>query len=157
LFAIFLPRLAERADTPTHGHRPIPLGAGAVPRGAGRGARVLLVEDDAAVRSATRRVLELAGFVVVEASNGQDALERLQRAVPNVDVVLTDVAMPVMNGRELVQAMHDRGIRVPVIIVSGYADPDVGGLVGAPRVLQKPLDAATLTMALDDALKAHVS
>jgi two-component system cell cycle sensor histidine kinase/response regulator CckA len=148
--------MVERADTPTHGHVPLHLGAGAVPRVSGRDAVVLLVEDDDAVRSATRRVLELAGFVVLEACNGLDALEKIEGATPPVDLVLSDVAMPEMNGRELARAIHERGDGIPVILASGYSDPDVGDEVAArTRVLQKPLDAATLTAALEEALRSR--
>ena len=156
LFAIFLPRMIERADTPPHGHVPIHLGTGSVTRAAGRGALVLLVEDDDAVRAATRRVLELAGFTVLEACNGLDALEKIDAATTPIDLVLSDVAMPEMNGRQLAKAIHERGDSIPVILASGYADPDVGDDPSdRARVLQKPLDAATLTAALDEALRGR--
>ena len=156
LFAIFLPRIVERADTPPHGHVPVHLGAGAVPHASRRDAVVLLVEDDDAVRAATRRVLELAGYTVLEACNGLEALEKLDDATTPVDLVLSDVAMPEMNGRELARAIHERGDDIPVILASGYADPEYGDDVGArARVLQKPLDAATLTAALEEALRAR--
>jgi CheY-like chemotaxis protein len=155
LFAVFLPRLVERADTPPHGHVPIPLGVGAAPRMSERGVLVLLVEDDSAVRAATKRVLELAGFAVLEASNGLDALEKIDNTA-RVDLVLADVAMPEMNGHELARILHERGDGIPVILASGYADPDIGdGVATRARVLQKPLDAATLTAALEDALRAR--
>jgi PAS domain S-box-containing protein len=157
LFAIFLPRMVERADTPTHGHMPVALGSAPVPRAAGHGARVLLVEDDDSVRAATRRVLELAGFAVVEATSGRDALARFDADPSLIDVVLSDVAMPEMNGRELQRALLDRGSDVPVILASGYADPDVGEVVPGTVVLQKPLDAATLTAALTSALAGRPS
>jgi PAS domain S-box-containing protein len=156
LFAIFLPRMVERADTPPHGHVPVHLGAGAVRRVAARDAVVLLVEDDDAVRAATRRVLELAGFAVLEACNGLEALEKIDGGSPPVDLVLSDVAMPEMNGRDLARAILERGDGIPVILVSGYADPDIGDDVDArARVLQKPVDAATLTTALEEALRTR--
>ena len=155
LFAIFLPRVIERADTPTHGHRSVALGSAPVPKQVGRGARVLLVEDDDAVRSATRRVLESAGFVIVEARNGRDALARFFAPGASIDIVLSDVAMPEMNGRELARVLRDRGSAVPIILASGYADPTLTQVVPGDRVLQKPLDAATLTAALDEALKSR--
>jgi PAS domain S-box-containing protein len=154
LFAVFLPRMIERADTPARGHTSVPLGAGVIPRGAGEGRRVLLVEDDAAVRSVTKRVLERAGFVVVEAVNGLDALVKLDAPGSSIDVVLSDMAMPEMNGRELERALHERGSLVPVILASGYPDPNAGMANHGSPVLQKPLDAATLTSALGAALKA---
>jgi PAS domain S-box-containing protein len=153
LLAIFLPRMVERADTPPHGHSTVPLGAGAVARVAGPGAVVLLVEDDDAVRAATRRILTLAGYTVVDAVNGRDALEKFDAADPPVDLVLSDVAMPEMNGRELARTLRERGARVPVILASGYADPDAGDDGGGVRVLQKPLDARALTAALEEALR----
>jgi len=156
LFAVFLPRMVERADTPPHGHVPIPLGAGAAPRVTERGVLVLLVEDDDAVRAATRRVLELAGFAVLEAGNGLEALEKIDSAKVPIDLVLADVAMPGMNGHELARTLHERGDGMPVILASGYADPDIGdGVATRGRVLQKPLDAATLTAALEEALRAR--
>ena len=157
LFAIFLPRVVERADTPPHGHMPVSLGSAPVPRAAGHGARVLLVEDDESVRAATRRVLELAGFAVVEAASGRDALATMDADPRAIDVVLSDVAMPEMSGRDLQRALLERGSRVPVILASGYADPDVGEVVPGTLMLQKPLDAATLTAALASALGGRVT
>jgi two-component system NtrC family sensor kinase len=61
--------------------------------------------------------------------------------------------MPEMNGRELARTLRERGARVPVILASGYADPDAGDDGGGVRVLQKPLDARALTAALEEALR----
>ena len=101
-------------------------------------------------------MLELARFTVFEARTGLEALEKIDGASPPVDLVLSDVAMLEMNGRELATAILERGDDIPVILASGYADPYIGDDVAAlARVLQKPLDAATLTAAVEEALRTR--
>ena len=144
LFAIFLPRVGEDAGPRTE--QP----AAPVPPPAARAARVLLVEDNAAVRAATRRVLESEGYSVVEAVHGRAALEQLDSGAL-VDLILSDVSMPEMGGRQLAQALRERGETVPILLISGFADADE--TEGSPRVLQKPLTASVLTAAIAQALR----
>ena len=141
LFAVFLPRVAGPAapvEAPT-----------ATPVALARGARVLLVEDDAAVRAGIRHLLESIGCVVVEATDGRAALQQLDLGA-QVNLVLSDLSMPEMDGHQLVRALRDRGSQLPVLLTSGFADTDASP--GGPRVLQKPLQASALASAIADAL-----
>ncbi len=86
----------------------------------GGGETVLLVEDDAAVRRVARRILENAGYQVLDAENGQEALERV-RGGAAFDLLLTDVVMPGMGGVELAEEVVRRHPHMPVLFVSGYS------------------------------------
>jgi two-component system, cell cycle sensor histidine kinase and response regulator CckA len=114
--------------------------------------RVLLVEDDAAVRAGLRRMLDAAGYDVLEAVNGAAAIDALQCTAPNVDVVLSDVAMPALDGRALARELRARWPALPLILMSGFADraalDEASGLV----VLQKPLAADALVAAIETAV-----
>jgi PAS domain S-box-containing protein len=95
-------------------------GRAAEPRAAGS-ARILLVEDEPAIRRLTRRALERAGYEVVEAPHGAAALGVL-RAGAAVDLLLTDVAMPELSGVELAREAAALRPALPVILMSGYAE-----------------------------------
>jgi len=105
---------------------------------------ILLVEDDAAVRSLTRRLLESFGYQVHEASTGREAFERYKNDLATIDLLLTDLVMPGgLNGRELAERLRLLRPGMKVILLSGYsgealgADTDVVDRIGA-RFLQKP-------------------
>lgn len=110
------------------------------------GATILVVDDDASIRSMLTEVLVAAGFPVLEAADGREALELAQRSP--VDLVLTDVVMPIVNGVEL--AVRLRAVRpeLPVIFMSGYTGDTVGlGEVTAKdplALLDKPFTATAL-------------
>jgi PAS domain S-box-containing protein len=91
---------------------------------AGHG-RVLLVEDEAMVRALTERILVRAGYRVATARNGREALARLEAQGPGeapIDVLVTDVVMPEMGGRELAQRLRRARPDLPVVFMSGYVD-----------------------------------
>jgi two-component system, cell cycle sensor histidine kinase and response regulator CckA len=81
---------------------------------------LLLVEDETAVRSSTRRLLERHGYAVLEARHGADALRTVDEAGHEVDLVVTDVVMPEMGGRELVDRLRARRPGLKVLYMSGY-------------------------------------
>ncbi|MGM0577797.1 MAG: ATP-binding protein [Myxococcota bacterium] len=145
-FSIYLPceaRPAEEAPA-----------APPTPRAHGRGQTVLVVEDEAQVRSVLARMLEAHGYRVVEARDGRDALDCVDTRP--VDLVLTDLVMPVMDGRSLVDAIRRKGARVPVITMSGYPlhdtpEPEPEEPISAR--LEKPLEMDTLIAAVDEALR----
>ena len=85
------------------------------------GATILVVEDDAAVRCAVRRVLERRGYDVLESWNGDHALAALARARGSVDLVISDIVMPEMSGLELRDRMKEIQPAVPVLLMSGYS------------------------------------
>jgi two-component system cell cycle sensor histidine kinase/response regulator CckA len=121
----------------------IPLAAapGTTPAGESRG-RVLVVEDEDHVRQLLVRMLTEAGFDVVQARHGGEALERLAEARGTVDVVLSDVVMPVMPGRKLALQLKQRYPGIPAIWMSGYPSESLTAEQflpdGAP-FLQKPV------------------
>jgi two-component system cell cycle response regulator CpdR len=83
-------------------------------------ARILLTEDDEAVRGFVRRALELDGHAVDTAENGAEGLERLE--AETFDLLLTDIKMPLMDGIALALAAAARFPRLPVMLMTGYAD-----------------------------------
>ena len=104
-------------------------------------ASVLVVEDEPVVRSLTRRTLEEAGMSVTEAGDGREAWDRLAKVTVPPDVVLTDVVMPGMNGRQLGEAIHERWPDVAVLYTSAYAEPEMRAremLPGNAPFIQKP-------------------
>jgi PAS domain S-box-containing protein len=86
---------------------------------------VLVVEDEAAVRSMVRRALEAVGLTVLEAENGRQALEAVATRGERPKLVLTDVIMPGLNGRELSEALALTVPGLPVLFMSGYTGDDV--------------------------------
>ena len=86
---------------------------------------MLVVEDEAAVRQLVRRSLEAVGLTVVEAENGQQALEVVSRRREPPKLVLTGVIMPGLNGRELSERLATTQPGLPVLFMSGYTDDDV--------------------------------
>lgn len=107
---------------------------------------VLVVDDETAVRRFAVRVLEREGYVVVEARDGIDALELLKQESIVVDVVVSDIVMPRLNGVELMQALVVSHPELPVILMSGYATGALAELgIAAPcAILRKPFPADRL-------------
>jgi CheY-like chemotaxis protein len=116
---------------------------------------VLLVEDDDAVRAGVRAALVDAGHHVVEAADGHDALRRLEIAPSAIDLLVTDLVMPTMSGREL--ARRARGLRpeLPVLFISGYAPPADAQFGPGDTFLAKPFEAAALLRAVRETLDAE--
>ena len=83
-------------------------------------ARILLVDDNKLGLIARKSVLEDLGYRITTATEGQEAFERFSRE--KFDLVITDYKMPKMNGIELIERIRDRGVEIPIILISGYAD-----------------------------------
>jgi EAL domain-containing protein (putative c-di-GMP-specific phosphodiesterase class I) len=120
------------------------------------GGRVLLVDDEIQLLRAYRRVLESAGFEVDVASNGQEALERL--SAQRFDVIASDISMPMMSGTDLLRAVRERDVDVPVVLMT--ANPDVKTAVaavehGALRYLLKPFEPRVLQDTITQAVRMH--
>jgi two-component system response regulator MprA len=101
--------------------------------------RVLVVDDEPAVRSALKRALELDGYTVLLANDGQQAIDRLRE--DRVDAVVLDVAMPVLDGIQTTRRLRDIGDRTPILMLTARdaIDDRVEGLdVGADDYLTKP-------------------
>jgi two-component system, cell cycle sensor histidine kinase and response regulator CckA len=92
------------------------------PRAAGHVARILLVEDESAVRQLARRILQRAGYEVLEAANARAGLQLAAAHAGSVDLLLTDMVMPELSGRELAEELATRFPRLPVLFMSGYTE-----------------------------------
>jgi CheY-like chemotaxis protein len=114
---------------------------------------VLLVEDEGAVRESLRRILERAGYDVIEARHGADALLLWREHRDEIALVLTDLVMPEMRGGELAAAVRAMAPDVRIIFMSGYASESARSTVSAGDVLlTKPFEADILLRAVRDAL-----
>ena len=115
---------------------------------------VLLVEDDDGVRAFAHAVLSRAGYRVQSARNGVDALGQIQGREHDlmIDVVVTDVVMPEMGGRELVETLRQQEADLPVLYITGYTDDAqmVGELHATTRLLEKPFTASALALAVEE-------
>ena len=116
--------------------------------------RVLLVDDEPAICSVFAESLSEAGYLVETAASGNEALERL--ASPDYDLVLSDIAMPGMDGLELMRAVRERDLDLPVVIMTG--NPTLVSAVhaiefGALRYLTKPVHEPELLAAVDHGIR----
>jgi two-component system cell cycle sensor histidine kinase/response regulator CckA len=116
---------------------------------------LLLVEDEAAVRSSARRLLERYGYTVLEARHGADALRLVEEGGPEIDLVLTDLVMPEMGGQELVERLRARRPTLKVLYMSGYTEKAIttDGLM-PPRTgfVEKPFTVEQLLRRLREVL-----
>jgi PAS domain S-box-containing protein len=118
---------------------------------------VLVAEDDDQVRAVVRRVLSRAGYRVLEARSGGDALAVAQRHGAEIDLLLTDVVMPEMGGPELARALRSRSPKLRSLYMSGYTDDAMlrhGLLEGEVAFLQKPVTPELLLRKVREALDA---
>jgi two-component system cell cycle sensor histidine kinase/response regulator CckA len=109
---------------------------------------VLLVEDEAPVRAFASRALRMRGYTVLEAESAEDALKTLQDPGLNVDVFVTDVVMPGMDGPSWVREARKDRPDVAVVFISGYAEGAFGEAephVANSVFLPKPFSLAQLT------------
>ena len=111
---------------------------------------VLLVDDDDDVRAFLAAVLEAGGFDVLPAEDGETAL-RLAEEAP-IDLLLTDIRMPKLDGRELARRLAAGHPKLRILFVSGYPGPDADGL-DTSRLIQKPVKAADLIRQVRRALR----
>jgi signal transduction histidine kinase/ActR/RegA family two-component response regulator len=148
-FRIYLPeRLSEGA-------------ASAAPQdGEGRIAeKILVVEDDEGVRTMIRDALREQGYEILSATNGRDALRELDSAGGAVSLVVTDVVMPEMGGRQMWERLTQQGYDIPVIVMSGYPNgrETTELLRGAATFLQKPFGPKEIARAVRHVLDASRS
>ena len=115
---------------------------------------ILIVEDYADSRSLMRFMLESNGYAVIEASNGQEAVDTVKSHVP--DLILMDMSMPVMDGLEATRILrkYDATARLPIIAVTAYGNTYYSKAIraGCNEVLSKPLDFQSLEPLLNQYL-----
>jgi len=147
---VYLPRVAIAEEDVA----PLPAVAEpAAPRGGSE--TVLLVEDAAPVRSLARRSLEASGYTVLDAADGAAALDLAARHGGGIDVLVTDVVMPGMSGRELAERLAPERPRMKVLYTSGYTDDAMvrqGVLTAGVAFLQKPFVPETLARKVREVL-----
>lgn len=144
-FRIFLPVATEEAEA--GGRSPTVMENG-------EGTRVLVVDDEENILNTTKEALEQAGFHVETAHGGQAALEKLRARHFDVDVVITDIVMPDVDGLGVIEAVHAARPELPIIAASGIADgrTDAALDAGADALLSKPFTDEKLRAALQQVL-----
>jgi signal transduction histidine kinase len=140
---VYLPR-AEICSEATV----VPVGAARSNR---KGALILIVDDDSAVRDVTASILEDLGYVLLKVGSGGAALDLLDRQ-PNVDLVLLDFAMPGMSGVEVARQVQLNHPAIPILFVTGYADKNALRDVGEERIIKKPFIGEELAKKVNAAL-----
>jgi two-component system cell cycle sensor histidine kinase/response regulator CckA len=117
-FTVLLPRSGPPDEDEIHvnaaGARPVPAGE-----------TILLVEDEATVRVAVRRMLGRLGYTVLEAANGVEASDIFATSAERIDLLLTDVVMPGQGGRALAEQLTAQRPRLRVLFMSGYTDDEI--------------------------------
>ena len=143
VFRVLMPLATDVPGALTQPLLPLPEPEQVAPR------RVLVVDDDPRVRESIGRLLSLDGMRVLHAANGAEALERLRRE-PNIELVLSDLAMPVMDGTVLWRVLAEERPELPILLMTGQ-DPElvrVDAWSEPPPVLSKPIDQRALHTAL---------
>jgi signal transduction histidine kinase/CheY-like chemotaxis protein len=146
-FRIYLPRVDAASPALERSSRP--------PAAAGGTETILLVEDEEGVRELARDILRASGYAVIEARNGPEALLLSERHQGPLDLLLTDVVMPRMSGRELAERLAPLRPSMSVLYMSGYTDDAIirHGVLGADTAfLQKPFTPATLVQRVRETL-----
>jgi two-component system cell cycle sensor histidine kinase/response regulator CckA len=112
------------------------------------------------VRDLAQRILEMRGYIVLPARHGADALRIASVTDKQIDLVVTDVVMPGMNGREFMEALRIRAPGIPVLYMSGYTDDDIirrGLMDSSVAFLQKPFTAKSLARLVRSVLDARLA
>ncbi len=147
-FKIYLPSAVDESQVsvPREDEEEIPTGTEVI----------LLVEDDATVRGLALRMLENAGYTVLEARDVEDALDQTQQHPGPIHVLLSDVVMPGMSGRDLADRITQMRPDVKVVYMSGYADEAIAhhGVLGPDTAfVQKPFSAISLLRKVREVLE----
>ncbi|HEX6265923.1 MAG TPA: PAS domain S-box protein [Burkholderiales bacterium] len=147
-FVIYLPRVdsAAAADDPSE-----------VPVAKGRGERVLVVDDEAALVALTSEVLKRLGYEPVAFSDGAAALAGFEAAPQRFDAVIADEVMPGLTGTDLARKLRERRADLPIVLVSGYIGPmmtERAMAAGVDEILKKPVQSRELAAALARVLTA---
>lgn len=119
---------------------------------------ILLVEDEALVRNMTSEVLQDCGYTVITASNGMEALEILETGKNKFDLLMTDVVMPQMGGRELAEKLKEKLPNLQILFTSGYTDDAVirhGVIEAQTNFIQKPFNLEALTNKIREILDSN--
>lgn len=149
-FKIYLPRVDEAAQS-------FEQGAAISSELLSGSETILLVEDDDTLRSLSTEILRLSGYTVLEASDGAEALLVFEKHNAPIHLLLTDVVMPKMNGRDLAERLTLLRPEIKVLYMSGYTDRvlvQTGGFESEISILQKPFLPSVLTRRVREVLDA---
>jgi PAS domain S-box-containing protein len=147
-FSIYLPLAIETAEESPVSEKPVSLGAGET---------ILVVDDEKMVREVVCRILAHQGYRALPQANPHDALAYLQKHAADIQLVLLDMNMPEMTGIELVRAMRDRSIILPVLLFTGYINEDARQALHSREIIdiiEKPIRRDALLNAIEKALHA---
>jgi PAS domain S-box-containing protein len=151
-FKVYLPRFDEVVEAPNETLTDVPLSR--------EGELVLLVEDEEMVREMSRQVLEMNGYHVLEASHGKEALLVCEQHAGRIDIMVTDVVMPQMSGRELAECLASSRPETKILFVSGYTDDAIvrhGVLDENVNFLQKPFSPDALAAKVREVLNTNLN
>lgn len=143
-FRIFLPAASEQELVEAG---PVEIKAKTQPRDLSGAGRILFVEDEAAVRGIAARLLRQRGYEVIEAADGEEALILAEEWAGQIDMLISDVIMPGLDGPSLLKKARPYLGDAPVMFISGYAESDFSDLLqdeAGVSFLPKPLDIKTL-------------
>ena len=150
-FKVYLPRVDEGSDEAQKSVVEAGLPAGSE--------TILLVEDEEIVRKMMRQILEMHGYRVLVAANGRDAIEVCKKRDRPIDLVITDVVMPQMGGRELIENLESLLTDTKVLYMSGYTDDAIvhhGVLDETMHFLEKPFTPNVLIKKVREILEESV-
>jgi two-component system cell cycle sensor histidine kinase/response regulator CckA len=137
---------------------PVSVAAAAPPPDRAAGEHVLIVEDEPTVRYMTSRALKEHGYRVLEASDGPEALRLVEQANGDLDLIITDVIIPGLDGTELARRAASLKPGIPILFMSGYTDDDIvrrGLLDPGQPFLQKPFTPDALVRRVAELLETR--
>jgi DNA-binding NtrC family response regulator len=120
-----------------------------------RNKSILVIDDDIGMLRALSKVLMSEGCIVAGAANPGAAMEYVTNKTLTIDLVITDLRMPVIDGMRVMECIKRRNPHVPVIVITAFGDPSVrerAAELGAAAFLEKPIDTAHLLDAIQKAL-----
>jgi PAS domain S-box-containing protein len=140
-----LARASAPAREPRHGGEAIPHGD----------ETILLVEDEEPIRRVAKRILEQLGYTVLTAADGEEALTLFREQGSAIELIISDVVMPRMNGPDLIAALRREGHKVPVLFATGYASSEIlreHHTLGGARFIEKPWTVESLARQVREVL-----
>ncbi len=153
VFRIYLPRVAEQSEAAETTE--------ALAESLTGTETILLVEDEELVRNLSREILESCGYTVIEAGDGIEALEVCASIDCRIDLLMTDVVMPRMGGRELAEKIKEQLPNLPILFTSGYTnytdEAEGGALESGGNFIQKPFTFDALASKIRELLTAAES